>query len=109
MPASNGLLIYDLSQIQARMHNPQVRLISQLLWKDGSVAQHTIPVKIDGKSYLIFVDEGGSGGGSGAAGSCFAPRQPTTAATTSVAAAVARHTVQSEPARIRVRMSRLLR
>jgi hypothetical protein len=62
VPANNGLLIYDLSQIQSRKPNPQVTLISQLLWKDGSVAQHTIPIKIDGKPYLIFVDEGGSGG-----------------------------------------------
>jgi len=64
-PATNGLLIYDLSQIQARAPNPQVRLISQLLWKDGSVAQHTIAVRIDGHPYVIFVDEGGSGGISG--------------------------------------------
>jgi hypothetical protein len=62
VPANNGLLIYDLSQIQARVPNPQVRLISKLLWKDGSVAQHTIPVKIEGHPYVIFVDEGGSGG-----------------------------------------------
>src|SRR5205807_3919639 len=62
-PATNGLLIYDLSQIQTRVPNPQPRLISSLLWKDGSVAQHTIPVKIDGHPYVIFVDEGGSGGG----------------------------------------------
>lgn len=61
-PATNGLLIYDLSQIQERVPNPQVKLISQLLWKDGSVAQHSIPITIDGKRYLIFVDEGGSGG-----------------------------------------------
>jgi hypothetical protein len=61
-PAINGLLIYDLSQIQARVQNPQARLISTLLWKDGSVAQHTIPVKIAGKPYVIFIDEGGSGG-----------------------------------------------
>jgi hypothetical protein len=66
-PATNGLLVYDLSEIQARMPNPQVHLISKLLWKDGSVAQHTIPVKIDGHPYLIFVDEGGSGGISNAA------------------------------------------
>jgi len=63
VPATNGLLIYDTSQIQARVANPQVRLISKLLWKDGSVAQHTIPVKIAGKPYVVFVDEGGSGGG----------------------------------------------
>jgi hypothetical protein len=61
-PATNGLLIYDLSEIQARKPNPQAKLISKLLFKDGSVAQHTIDVKIKGKPYIIFVDEGGSGG-----------------------------------------------
>jgi hypothetical protein len=61
-PATDGLLIYDLSEIQARKPNPQVHLISQLLWKDGAGAQHTIPVKINGKPYVIFVDEAGSGG-----------------------------------------------
>ncbi len=61
-PATNGLLIYDLSDIQARKPNPQARLISKLLWKDGSVAQHTINVKIGGKPHVIFIDEGGSGG-----------------------------------------------
>jgi hypothetical protein len=66
-PATNGLLIYDLSQIQSRVPNPQVPLISKLLWKDGSVAQHTIPVKIGGKPYVVFVDEAGSGGLSGVA------------------------------------------
>jgi hypothetical protein len=66
-PATNGLLIYDLSDIQARVPNPQARLVSKLLWKDGSGAQHTIPVKIDGKPYVIFVDEAGSGGFSSAA------------------------------------------
>ena len=70
VPATNGLLIYDLGEIQARKGSqgspPQVHLISKLLWKDGSVAQHTIPVKIDGHPYVIFVDEGGSGGGTSA-------------------------------------------
>ena len=65
-PATNGLLIYDTSQIQARVSNPQVSLISKLLWKDGSGAQHTIPVKIGGKPYVVFVDEAGSGGFSSA-------------------------------------------
>jgi hypothetical protein len=67
VPANNGLLVYDLSQIQDRVPNPQVKLISQLLWKDGSGAQHTIPIKINGKPYLIFVDEAGTGGFSSAA------------------------------------------
>jgi hypothetical protein len=60
--ATNGLLIFDLSDIQARKPNPQVKLISQLLWKDGAGAQHTIPVTIGKKPYIIFVDEAGSGG-----------------------------------------------
>jgi len=65
---SDGLLIFDLSDIQARRPNPQVKTISQLLWKDGSGAQHTINVKINRKPYIIFVDEAGSGGfGSAAA------------------------------------------
>jgi hypothetical protein len=63
----NGLLIYDLSEIQSRKANPQVKLISSLLWKDGGGAQHTIPIKIRGKPYIIFADELGSGGGTSAA------------------------------------------
>jgi hypothetical protein len=77
--ANNGLLIYDLSEIQARKPNPQVRLVSKLLWKDGSGAQHTIPVKIDGHPYVIFVDEAGSGGFSSAnqrQGACAAGFNP---------------------------------
>jgi len=62
VPATNGLQIYDLSEIQARKPNPQAHLVSTLLWKDGSGAQHTIPVRIKGKAYVIHVDEAGSGG-----------------------------------------------
>ncbi len=61
--ATNGLLIYDMTQIQSRTPNPQPVLLGKVLWKDGSVAQHTIPVKIGGKPYVISVDEGGTGGG----------------------------------------------
>jgi hypothetical protein len=67
VPAINGLQIYDLTQIQERKANPQVKLISQLFWKDGSVSQHTINVHIKGKPYIVFVDEGGSGATSSAA------------------------------------------
>jgi hypothetical protein len=62
IPATNGLLIYDLTDIQERKANPSVPLVGKVLWKDGSTAQHTINVKIRGKPYVIFVDEGGSGG-----------------------------------------------
>ena len=65
--AANGLLIYDLSEIQARKQNPQVRLVSKFLFNDGGGAQHTINVKIDGKPHIIFVDETGPGGFGGVA------------------------------------------
>jgi hypothetical protein len=61
-PPQNGFVILDTSEVQARKPNAQIKLISQFLFKDGSVAQHTIPVKIKGKPYVIHVDEGGSGG-----------------------------------------------
>jgi hypothetical protein len=67
VPATNGLMIYDLSEIQARKPNPQAKLVSKLFWKDGSGAQHPIHVMIKGKPYIIHVDEAGSGGFSSAA------------------------------------------
>jgi hypothetical protein len=60
--AANGLLIYDTSEIQARKANPQVKLVGKYLFNDGGGAQHTINVKIDGKPYIIFVDETGPAG-----------------------------------------------
>jgi hypothetical protein len=59
---TNGFVILDTSEIQSRKPNPQFHVISTFLFKDGSVAQHTIPVKIAGTPYIIHVDEGGSGG-----------------------------------------------
>jgi hypothetical protein len=61
-PADNGFAVLDTSQVQARKPNAQFKLISTFLYKDGTVSQHTIPVKIKGKPYIIQVDEGGSGG-----------------------------------------------
>jgi hypothetical protein len=61
-PANNGFAVLDTSEAQARKPNAKIKLISAFLYKDGSVAQHTIPVKIKGKPYIIQVDEGGSGG-----------------------------------------------
>jgi hypothetical protein len=61
-PLPNGLVILDVSDYQFRRPNPQVRTISTLFWGDGSTAQNTQPVKIKGRPYLIFTDEGGSGG-----------------------------------------------
>jgi hypothetical protein len=61
--ANNGLIILDTSDVQKRVANPVMKVVSTFFWDDGSGAQHTIPIKIQGKSYLVFVDEGGSGAG----------------------------------------------
>jgi hypothetical protein len=68
LPATNGVLILDTSDIQSRKVNPQFRAIGQVVWKDGGHAQHTIPITIGSKPYLVGVDESGSGGLNGLAG-----------------------------------------
>jgi hypothetical protein len=60
--AANGFYVIDTSEIQARKPAPQTKIISQLAFRNGSSAQHTLSIKIGGKPYLIFVSEGGSGG-----------------------------------------------
>jgi hypothetical protein len=63
-PSANGLVIVDLSQIQFRSPNPQIRTISTLFWNDGATAQQTLPISYRGRPYLIFTDEHGAGGSS---------------------------------------------
>src|SRR5262249_10940744 len=62
IPANDGLMIYDLTDVQARRDNPQAKYIAGVFWKDGSTAQHTLPIVIKKKPYIVFVDEGGSPG-----------------------------------------------
>ena len=53
-----GLIILDVSQIQARVFNPAVPEISRLNWEPiQSTPQGTIPVTIKGHPYLIEFDE----------------------------------------------------
>ena len=52
-----GLVIVDLSEIQERRPNPQVREISRLRWSNLTIPQIPIPVTIKGKPYVVEVDE----------------------------------------------------
>jgi hypothetical protein len=61
-PAINGVLVLDVSDIQSRKANPQMREVSRFLWNDGGQMQHTIYAKVGGKPYVIAVDEAGVGG-----------------------------------------------
>jgi hypothetical protein len=54
---NRGLIIVDLSEIQARKPNPQVREISHLSWDDMTIPQVAIPVTIDGKKFVVEIDE----------------------------------------------------
>jgi hypothetical protein len=52
-----GLTILDVSQVQQRKPNPQVKVVSHLSWPEVSVPQTAIPVTINGHPYLVEVDE----------------------------------------------------
>jgi hypothetical protein len=52
-----GLTILDVSQVQRRVANPQVTLVSHISWPNVSIPQNTIPVTIKGHKYLVEFDE----------------------------------------------------
>jgi hypothetical protein len=67
--AADGLIIVDLSEVQARKPNPQIREISRLVWKSITIPQVAIPVTIKGRPYVVEIDEYSSGeDGDGVAG-----------------------------------------
>jgi hypothetical protein len=66
----NGLVILDVSDIQFRRPNPQIRVISTLFWEDGGQAQQALPVTYRGRPHLIFTDERGAGGVGGMQDAC---------------------------------------
>jgi hypothetical protein len=63
----NGVLILVVSQVQARVPNPQIKEVSHLFWPDGAQSQMYIPITVKGKQYLVGVDELGGGGGNASA------------------------------------------
>ena len=57
LAAAGGLIIVDLSEVQERRPNPQIREISRLTWSNITIPQYAVPVTIKGKPYLVEVDE----------------------------------------------------
>jgi hypothetical protein len=55
--ASGGLRILDVSEVQDRQPNPQVHIVSDLTWPEGSIPQVAEPFTRDGRDYLLEVDE----------------------------------------------------
>jgi hypothetical protein len=63
----DGVLILDVSQVQARLPDAQITEVGHLFWRDGAQSQMYIPIRIRGKRYLVGVDEVGAGGGNATA------------------------------------------
>lgn len=59
-----GMLILDISEIQARKANPEVREVSRLTWETVTIPQNAIPFTSGGKQYVMEIDEY-SGGNNG--------------------------------------------
>lgn len=54
---SRGLMVLDVTDVQARKPVPNVRRISHLTWDTVSLPQIAFPVTIRGHRYLVEVDE----------------------------------------------------
>jgi hypothetical protein len=63
----SGLTILDVSQVQKRVLNPTVPLVSRLTWPELSTPQNATPFTKNGHKYLLETDEFGSGTQIGAA------------------------------------------
>ena len=62
-----GLVILDVSEVQARTPDPVIREVSRLDWESRSIPQNAIPITIDDHPYVVEIDEFGSGQEVGAA------------------------------------------
>jgi len=58
-------VILDVSDIQFRRPNPEIRIVSKLFWDDQGQAEQMLPFFSNGRSYIISTDESGGQGGVG--------------------------------------------
>ena len=63
----SGLTILDVSEVQDRVPNPTVPIVSRLSWPQISTPQNATPFTVDGHKYVLETDEFGSGKNVGAA------------------------------------------
>jgi hypothetical protein len=57
MPVESDMDIVDVSQIQNRVPNPQVKMLSRITWPESTIPQSSYPMTINGHSYLLEFDE----------------------------------------------------
>jgi hypothetical protein len=58
--ADNGLAIVDLSRVQRRRANPQIKIIGHVAWSDSSISQVPLRGIVGGHRYIFESDEMGS-------------------------------------------------
>ena len=63
----SGLTVLDVSEVQDRVPNPSVDIVSRLTWPQVSTPQNATPFMLRGHKYLLETDEFGSGKNIGAA------------------------------------------
>ena len=61
--SGNGLVIYDVSDVQNHRPNPVIKVISSLYWNNGDIAIQPDLAFIRGRPFLGVGDEFGAGGG----------------------------------------------
>jgi hypothetical protein len=66
----NGLVILDVSDIQLRRPNPQIRVVNTYFWVDGGQGQQALLIHYNGVPHLVMTDDAGSGGAGGRTGAC---------------------------------------
>ncbi|MEN8820446.1 MAG: hypothetical protein ABF271_04990 [Abyssibacter sp.] len=52
-----GMLILDVSEIQARAEDPQVYEVANITWPNLTIPQNAIPFTRNGRDYVIEIDE----------------------------------------------------
>ena len=62
---ADGLVLLDVSDIQARRPDPQIRVISKLFWDDQGQVEQMFPFTRNGRQYVVSTDESGGAGGAG--------------------------------------------
>ena len=63
----SGLTILDVSEVQDRVPNPTVPIVSRLTWPEISTPQNSTPFTLNGHDYILHTDEFASGNNVGAA------------------------------------------
>src|SRR5712675_3507861 len=49
----DGLVTLDVSDIQSRLANPQIRVVSRLFWDDQGQAEQMLPFSAKGRQYVV--------------------------------------------------------